>query len=104
MATGFATVVEVTGEAWFRSADGTLVAVKLGDQIPLDAEVITGDVSSVELATENNPLIIVGSNQVFAVEPELDIPFVDPGEASLPSNPDLAGLAQALAAGQDPFS
>ncbi|RIY39139.1 retention module-containing protein, partial [Neopusillimonas maritima] len=104
MATGFATVVEVTGEAWVRSADGSLVAVKLGDQIPLDAEIVTGDVSSVELTMDNNPLVVVGSNQVFAVEPSLDIPDVDPGEASVPSNPDVAGLAQALEAGQDPFS
>ncbi|RII82979.1 retention module-containing protein, partial [Neopusillimonas maritima] len=104
MATGFATVVEVTGEAWVRSADGSLVAVKLGDQIPLDAEIVTGDVSSVELTMENNPLVVVGSNQVFAVEPSLDIPDVDPSEASVPSNPDVAGLAQALEAGQDPFS
>ncbi|MBC41429.1 MAG: hypothetical protein CML19_04245, partial [Pusillimonas sp.] len=104
MATGFATVVEVTGEAWVRSADGSLVAVKVGDQIPLDAEIITGDVSSVELSLENNPLIIIGANQVFTIEPSLDVLDVDPSEASLPADPDVASLVQALEAGQDPFS
>ena len=103
MAAEFAVITQVTGQAWIRTDDGSLVAVSEGQRIPLDTVIITGDGGSVQLSIDGMLPIVVGANREFVFSADVVQVDVDSDEAALADDPAVDTLASLLDAGRDPF-
>ncbi|ALM83293.1 VCBS domain-containing protein, partial [Bordetella sp. N] len=99
-----ATVLQITGQAWMRNADGSLTVLHAGSRIPPDTEIVTGPGATVSLQVEGGMPILIGENRDVSVTDDLS-GVVDKGEASIaaPQGTDSDRLLAALQAGQDPF-
>ncbi|HLS43430.1 MAG TPA: retention module-containing protein, partial [Paenalcaligenes sp.] len=98
-------VTNVSGTAWLRQADGSLLPLREGMRVPVNAEIVTDNGSTVQLQGDGMPPLTVGENREFAVSPDLAQDDVDPTEqsVSVQADPDAARVLAALQAGEDPF-
>src|SRR5690606_13667033 len=62
MATDTVLITHVTGKAWMRASDGTMVALHEGMRVPVNAHIMTDEGASVTLQATGVPPVIVGQN------------------------------------------
>jgi len=102
--TTFATVTEISGQAWVRQPDGSLSALYPGTVIPPQSEVITASGASVALTIDGAAPITIGENRSVAITDDLATP-AGPDESVI--NPlaitDSARLLAAFESSGDPF-
>jgi len=99
-----ATVVTLTGRAWVREPDGSLLELHPGTLIAPDSEVVTAAGATVTLAIDGAAPITIGPDRSVTLTDELASP-ADPAAASIapPARTDSERLLAALEAGEDPF-
>ncbi|OWT67357.1 MULTISPECIES: retention module-containing protein, partial [unclassified Achromobacter] len=99
-----ATILQITGQAWMRNADGSLTALHVGSHIPPDTEIVTGPGATVSLQVEGGMPILIGENRDVSLTQDLTA-GADKSEASVanPQGTDSDRLLAALQSGQDPF-
>ncbi|MGG4606503.1 retention module-containing protein, partial [Paenalcaligenes sp. Me131] len=98
-------VGNVSGNAWVRQADGSLLALRAGMRVPANAEVVTDSGASVQLQGDGMQPITLGENRQLQVSDELANADVDPSGQTVPAqlDPESARVLAALQAGEDPF-
>ncbi|MGO3890615.1 MAG: retention module-containing protein [Paenalcaligenes sp.] len=106
MAINTIVVNNVAGNAWVRQADGSLLALRAGMRVPVNAEVVTDNGASVQLQADGMPPLTVGENRQFQVTNDLVNADIDPSDQTLPAqlDPNTARVLAALQAGEDPFA
>lgn len=99
-------VNNVSGNAWVRQADGSLLALRAGMRVPANAEVVTDSGANVELQADGMNPFTVGESRQLQVSDELANADVDPSGQTIPAqlDPDAARVLAALQAGEDPFA
>ncbi|MGG4773552.1 retention module-containing protein [Paenalcaligenes sp. Me52] len=105
MAVDTVLVNNVSGNAWVRQADGSLLALRAGMRVPVNAEVVTDSGANVQLQADGMPSLMVGENRQFQVTNDLFNDDVDPSGQTLAAqvDPDIARVLAAVQAGEDPF-
>src|SRR5699024_1308664 len=104
MATHTTTVIEVTGQAWIREADGSLTLIQQGMEIPANAEIVTADGAAVQLQPNGQAPIHIGEGRSVRLGAEVAQNDVDAtSSAAVPADPEAAAVLAALDAGEDPF-
>ncbi|MFC4297053.1 retention module-containing protein [Castellaniella hirudinis] len=106
MATDTIQILHVTGKAWMRTSDGTLIALREGMRVPVDARILTDEGASIILQADGIPAVILGQNTDMLVTADLaqaDPVPVDHAVAA-PADAVAAQVLAALDAGQDPFA
>src|SRR5690606_14877273 len=104
MATDTVLVSNVSGKAWMRASDGTLIALHEGMRIPVDAHVITDSGAQVTLMADGVPPIIVGEGRDLVLAPDMiQPPESDANTVTPPADPAVAEVLAALESGQDIF-
>ena len=88
-----------------RGADGTLVALRPGMRIPVGADIVTGESSTVELQASGVPPVIIGEERDVALGADVFQPDVDPlvNAVAEELTPEQAQVLAALQEGVDPF-
>ena len=106
MATDTVLISHVTGKAWMRASDGTLVALHEGMRVPANAHILTDEGASVTLQPNGVPPVIVGQNSDMLVTPDLATAEPQPADNAVaaPADPVADQILAALDAGQDPFA
>ena len=104
MANTHAVVTQLEGQAWIRGADGNLQALRVGMQIPLDAQIVTGNGSNLVLQGNEDGAVVLSENQQLIISSTL-FDSAEPQDAAIqqPSSSDVDALITALNAGQDPM-
>ncbi|MFV0284420.1 MAG: retention module-containing protein, partial [Castellaniella sp.] len=105
MATDTVLITHVTGKAWMRTSDGTMVALHEGMRVPVNAQIVTGEGASVTLQANGVPPVIVGQNTDMLVTDDLAAAQPQPAEHAVDT---LAAhvadqVLAALESGRDPF-
>ncbi|MGG4604805.1 retention module-containing protein [Paenalcaligenes sp. Me131] len=105
MAVDTVLVNNVSGNAWVRQADGSLLALRAGMRVPVNAEVVTDSGANVQLQADGMPPLMVGENRQFQVTNDLINDDVDPSGQAISAHvdPDVARVLAAVQAGEDPF-
>ncbi|NLC37049.1 MAG: retention module-containing protein, partial [Alcaligenaceae bacterium] len=100
------TITQVTGQAWVREADGSLIPLRAGMQVPANAEIVTADGASVQMQTDGLPAVSIGGGREVQLGAQTAQPVVDPfaSAAGVPTDADAARVLAALQAGEDPFA
>ncbi|MGN1057659.1 MAG: retention module-containing protein, partial [Comamonas sp.] len=104
MANNFVTVTQLVGQAWVRTADGNLQPLRVGMQLPVDAEVVTAAGSQLTLQGDVQGQVQVAESQQITLNQDIfDLP--NPSEAAIarPETTDVNALIAALNAGEDPL-
>ncbi|WP_343819724.1 retention module-containing protein, partial [Castellaniella daejeonensis] len=106
MATDTVLITHVTGKAWMRASDGTLVALHEGMRVPVNAHIMTDEGASVTLQASGVPPVIVGQNTDMLVTEDLAAAQPQPADNAVtpPADPVVDQVLAALDAGQDPFA
>ncbi len=106
MATDTVLITHVTGKAWMRASDGTMVALHEGMRVPVDARIMTDEGASVTLQATGVPPVIVGQNTDMLVTEDLAAAQPQPVDNAVtpPADPVVDQVLAALDAGQDPFA
>ncbi len=106
MATDTVLITHVTGKAWMRASDGTMVALHEGMRVPVNAHIMTDEGASVTLQATGVPPVIVGQNTDMLVTDDLAAAQPQPADnaATPPADPAADQALAALDAGQDPFA
>lgn len=78
MGTDTAVVIQVTGQAWVREADGTLTPVYEGMKVPANVNIVTAEGASVQIKIEGLPPIIIGGQRDAQVSDEVSQDSPDP--------------------------
>lgn len=99
-------VTQITGQAWVRGSDGSLLPLREGMSIPADASVVTADGGSVQMQPDGLPAVTVGANRDVQLGAEVAQPVADPfvSAAGVPADDAAARVLAALQAGDDPFA
>jgi len=99
-----AAVTELSGRAWVRQPDGSLLELRPGTTIPSDSEIITASGATVTLAIDGAAPITIGENRSVAITDDLGTP-ADPAQAvvTAPGMTDAERLLAALDSSDDPF-
>lgn len=99
------TVVFVQGDAYLRTPDGKLTAIKPGDPVGEGQVIVTGPDAVVELALPSGAKVVVGADRevllnddFFATTPPETTEHIIANQGA-----DVDKVIQALNAGQDPF-
>src|SRR5699024_8562944 len=104
MAANTIVVQEVTGQAWIRDADGSLIPLQEGMEIPNDAQIVTADGASVELQPQGQPTMTIGEGREVSVSAEMVQGEGDQVDnAAAPADPEAEAVLAALDAGEDPL-
>ncbi|TGV06052.1 retention module-containing protein, partial [Alcaligenaceae bacterium 429] len=105
MAIDTVVVNNVSGNAWVRQADGSLLALRAGMRVPANAEVVTDSGANVQLQADGMDPFTVGENRQLRVSDDLANADVDPSSQAVPAqlDPEAARVLAALQAGEDPF-
>lgn len=107
MATANTLVTEINGQAWMRSADGTLVQLRKGMRIPADADILLGEGAAVGLQADGHaPFLLDESGPLHLHVPALAAET--PAQPQAPAQSQSAGsdaqrVLAALSRGDDPF-
>src|SRR5690606_14565194 len=106
MATDTVLITHVTGKAWMRASDGTMVALHEGMRVPVNAHIMTDEGASVTLQATGVPPVIVGQNTDMLVTDDLAAAQPQPADNAVtpPAAPVVDQVLAALDAGQDPFA
>ncbi|HET8703214.1 retention module-containing protein, partial [Castellaniella sp.] len=106
MATDTVLITHVTGKAWMRASDGTMVALHEGMRVPVNAHIMTDEGASVTLQATGVPPVIVGQNTDMLVTDDLAAAQPQPADNAVtpPADPVVDQVLAALDAGQDPFA
>ncbi|MFA7475999.1 MAG: retention module-containing protein, partial [Castellaniella sp.] len=106
MATDTVLITHVTGKAWMRASDGTMVALHEGMRVPVDAHIVTGEGASVTLQATGVPPVIVGQSTDMLVSEDLAAAQPQPADHAVtpPADSVVDQVLAALDAGQDPFA
>ncbi|MGA0583484.1 MAG: retention module-containing protein, partial [Castellaniella sp.] len=106
MATDTVLITHITGKAWMRAPDGTMVALHEGMRVPVDARIMTDEGASVTLQATGVPPVIVGQNTDMLVSDDLAAAQPQPADNAVtpPADPVVDQVLAALDAGQDPFA
>ncbi len=106
MATDTVLITHVTGKAWMRASDGTMVALHEGMRVPVNAHIMTDEGASVTLQATGVPPVIVGQNTDILVTDDLAAAQPQPADNAVtpPADPVVDQVLAALDAGQDPFA
>ena len=106
MATNTILIVQVTGKAWMRTADGVRHPLHEGMRVPVDAHIQTETGSTVILQADGVPAVLLGQNTEMLVTEELAQAAPNPAEHAVaaPVDPVADQVLAALDAGQDPFA
>ncbi|MHA3905300.1 retention module-containing protein [Castellaniella sp. WN] len=106
MATDTVLITHVTGKAWMRASDGTMVALREGMRVPVDAHIMTDEGASVTLQATGVPPVIVGQNTDMLITEDLAAAQPQPADNAVapPADPVVDQVLAALDAGQDPFA
>ncbi|MEY3123626.1 MAG: hypothetical protein RLZZ573_146, partial [Pseudomonadota bacterium] len=100
-ARGFVVILE--GNAWIVKADGTRVAIKVGDEIQEGQQIVTADGTRLELALPNGQSVTIASGRELLIDANLlGTEPTDKTEAALKDlNSGADQIANVLAAGKD---
>ncbi|GAA0776884.1 hypothetical protein GCM10009108_11680 [Castellaniella ginsengisoli] len=106
MATDTVLISHVTGKAWMRASDGTMIALHEGMRVPVNAHILTDEGASVTLQANGVPPVIVGQNTDMLVTEDLAAAQPQPADNAVtpPADPIADQVLAALDAGQDPFA
>ncbi|HUH87831.1 MAG TPA: retention module-containing protein, partial [Pusillimonas sp.] len=106
MAANTLLITQVTGQAWVRSAEGTLTPLQQGARIPVGANIVTAEGASVQVQAEGLPAFTVGSGRDVQFGTEVAEPDVDVSTAAAapPADPQALQVLAALDQGDDPFA
>ncbi|WP_323025418.1 retention module-containing protein, partial [Castellaniella sp.] len=106
MATDTVLITHVTGKAWMRASDGTMIALHEGMRVPVNAHIMTDESASVTLQATGVPPVIVGQNTDMLVTDDLAAAQPQPADNAVtpPADPVVDQVLAALDAGQDPFA
>jgi len=98
-----ATVTELSGHAWVRQPDGTLLELLPGAAIPPDSEIITASGATVTLVPDGAAPITIGENRSVAITDDLITP-ADPAQAAVtpPGSADILPQTGEHAPATDP--
>lgn len=100
MATQLITVLEVSGQAWIRESDGSMVRLQKGSmEIPADAEIVTAEGASLQWQSGDQSLLEVSGGRTLWLSTEWLQADVEPADhAVMPSGSDAAAILTALQA------
>ncbi|MDN5843764.1 MAG: retention module-containing protein, partial [Alcaligenaceae bacterium] len=102
MATDTVLVSNVTGKAWIRTDDGSLIPLHENMRIPADAHIITDSGSQVTLMASGVPPIIVGEGRDLVLNVDVtQTPDATGNTVTPPSDPTVAQILEALESGND---
>ncbi|MGB3706238.1 MAG: retention module-containing protein [Castellaniella sp.] len=106
MATDTVLITHVTGQAWMRASDGTMIALHEGMRVPVNAHILTNEGASVTLQANGVPPVIVGQNTDMLVSDDLAAANPQPADNAVapPADTTADQILAALDAGQDPFA
>ncbi|MFC4297050.1 retention module-containing protein [Castellaniella hirudinis] len=106
MATDTVLITHVTGQAWMRASDGTMIALHEGMRVPVNAHILTNEGASVTLQANGVPPVIIGQNTDMLVTDDLAAAQPQPADNAVTPPADTVAdqVLAALDAGQDPFA
>ncbi len=98
-------VTHLTGQAWVRGTDGSLVPLREGMRIAGDAEIVTAAGASVQVQADGMPPVTIGEGQDVTLTADLVSP-PSPSEAAIavPADVTVDSVIAAINAGQDPLA
>ena len=98
MAQSTVIINSVVGTAWFRLADGSLQPLKEGMRVSVDAEIVTGQNTRVELQADDVDAFVFGENREILLSPSMFTTDIDISEFQVAhvTDPDLTQLLATL--------
>ncbi|MFA7669385.1 MAG: retention module-containing protein, partial [Burkholderiaceae bacterium] len=99
-------ITQVTGQAWVRGTDGSLIPLRAGMRVQAEAEIVTADGAQVALQADGLPAVTIGGNREVQLNADMAEASADPfvSAAAVPTADDAARVLAALQAGEDPFA